>query len=360
MPPVRLLTKLPGRRFEPQSLERTLSDQEDLDVLCARREFTTAELFPPNAYYGNDQVVKAFAGLPADYALKIAIPHAVEAHYPPNFSRREDVPVAVYFAHGRDVLYRAMGIREVWGMASPYVLAAELCGAGTLPTRAGTLFFPTHSGADVRVRYDVERVADELLALPDEHQPVTVCVFWLDYLYGLHRPYEERGLRLVSAGHQADPQFLVRFYQLCKQHRFAMSNDVGTHCFYAIKAGCHYSQLDGPAEWDGLFIQPDDDPVHLGVRALFRQLSERPHTDQLTVVDRYLGTRHMRSRDDLAGMLGEAELLDKVGVARLRVAGGGRLAVSGPWWLRRRLRRFLKHSLRRLRGLVAPSPRTRA
>jgi hypothetical protein len=37
-----------------------------------------------------------------------------------------------------------------------------------------------------------------------------------------------------------DPRFLVRLHHLCSMHRYACSNELGSHLFYAVKAGCSY------------------------------------------------------------------------------------------------------------------------
>ena len=30
-------------------------------------------------------------------------------------------------------------------------------------------------------------------------QPFTVCIYWHDYEQGMHKPFEKRGMRIVSA-----------------------------------------------------------------------------------------------------------------------------------------------------------------
>ena len=59
------------------TLDETLAAQSDLDALCRGRALETREIFAPNAFYGNDYVLKAYCGWPADRPLKLIVPHGV-------------------------------------------------------------------------------------------------------------------------------------------------------------------------------------------------------------------------------------------------------------------------------------------
>lgn len=326
--------------FVPCSARDTEEAQADLASLCADRPFDPVELFAPNAYYGLARIVKAYAGAPEDRPLKIALPHGVECHTPRvgmNIGRREAVPVVGTYADGYARYYREQGNRAVWPIAHPLLYLQRMLAqrAEPSPERAGTIFFPTHSGLGnspgelVRSLFDLEGVLARLDAL----RPVTVCLYWVDLRHGLAEPYERAGMRVVSAGHMADPQFLARFVHLCAAHRYAASNDIGSHCFYAIAAGCEYRHLDAPSTWENSHIDTTDDPLYRETRELVSGLTERPAAEQAGVADRFLGARHLAGPEDVRAMIERAERVDRLGAwpARRRLA-----AITRP--LRARLR----------------------
>lgn len=208
--------------FRPRTLAETVADQEDLDALCAPRPVPpTEEPYPWNTAYGHDRIIKEYAGLPASYRLRIAMPHGVSYGKSSMFVPRESVPVLGYVREEERRRYRDLGVRgRLWPMALPYVYLLDLLAAELTepPVRQGTIFFPPHSGPQGAVVVDHQRIVAKLAELPAERHPVTVCVYHEDHHLGLHRPYLEAGFRVVSAGHSYDPVFLSRLHHLFTLH----------------------------------------------------------------------------------------------------------------------------------------------
>ena len=230
------------------TFEDVLEDQKDLDSLCADRELKTNEIFVGNAFYGNDRIIKEFAGFSEKYSLKFIIPHGVvlsrkfvwDAEVNSKLSS-----VMCYQENRIDTYKRRMGSgKYVFRGAAPFAYIPQLIDNKKKFKRTGTIFFPAHSTHYLTVEMDYELLAEKLANLEEIYQPVIVCLYWRDYNLGMSKIFESKGLRVVSAGHIYDPQFLFRFYHLCSSREYSACNQIGTHAFYAQYAGCKHFSID--------------------------------------------------------------------------------------------------------------------
>jgi hypothetical protein len=292
--------------MEPLTYAQAWRDQDDLDDVCRDRPLDTNEIIGQNTHYGNDRVIKTYAGVPADEALRIALPHGLElSHHPqdaPYYRSLARLPVIGYYAYDAVAHYRAFGIRNLlWPMAAPFVYASKMVDAGAPAERRGTIFFPSHSSEWHQPSQDFADLATRLAALPDIYQPVTVCVYFLDYRVGAHEPFLNSGLRVVSAGHGLDPQFLFRLWHLLRGHEYAASNDLGSSCYFAIHAGCKYFYLADRLTW----AREDerDDVRAAGALARLEQLSGQSYEQQRKEADRYLGPDNLLEPSELRRLL---------------------------------------------------------
>ncbi len=321
--------------MQPLTNAQAWRDQDDLDALCRDRPLHTREIIGQNAHYGNDWVIKLYAGLPSDEALRIALPHGLEfASDPQNqpyYRALARLPVIAYYVSDGVSHYRALGSRNLlWPMAAPFVYVARMCSEQVPGERRGTIFFPSHSIESYEPAQDFAELADRVLTLPGAHQPVTVCMYFRDFLRGHHEPFRERGLRVVSAGHVHDPQFLFRLRHLLVAHRFAVANDLGSSCYIAIHAGCTYVHLSDrlSAARSAHF----DDARAAAALARLEQLSGRGNGEQQNrEADRYLGTANLLDPDDLRALLSRAKQLDRWGLCVDRRARPLPLTVTRPW-----------------------------
>ncbi len=87
---------------------------------------------------------------------------------------------------------------------------------------------------------DYENIAIKLLKLDKKFFPITICIYWKDYLQGKHQSFIDHGFPVVSAGHIYDQNFLYRLSYLLSTYKFAASNIIGSSMFYAVHAGCSF------------------------------------------------------------------------------------------------------------------------
>ena len=304
------------------TLEETLASQKDLDSLCADRSLETNEIFQANAFYGNDLVLKEYAGLTQRYRLKVVIPHGIVLadDFVWKAEAKSLLPAILCYSSNRESMYMNATKKVIIRSASPFLYAAEMLKGQSQRERRGTIFFPAHSTHHVTAQMDFEAMADVLRHLGEEYQPVTVCLYWRDFNLGHHLPFQERGFPIVSAGHMYDPAFLFRFYHLCSTHRYAASNELGSQLFYSVKSGCSYFHLDKfetTSIAENRILERDTSKIPAATEAALKLLFSTPQpcttAEQMKTVDYYLGSGYLESSQGLRCQLLYAERLDKFG-----------------------------------------------
>lgn len=328
-------------------------DLAALEGLCADRKLVTCEVVYDNACYGIASIIKRWAGMPLDRPLMIALPHGVEGDAARPFSHHELVPVIASYRRDASRPYRAMPISRLWYMASPYVHVVSMLEGFGASRRKGSIFFPQHSITTYSVDYDVEYAIDQLRALPVAYQPVTICLYWVDVLRGMHRAYIDAGFDVTSCGHMYDPLFLYRMHRLCANHKFTIHHDFGSAVVFSIKSGCRAVVIDGKPRWlaTGDWNVPDPNFERENrmsrERDMVHRMAEMSTDAQLAWADQMLGTSLLRSRDETAAMIRRAERLDRFGCFAERGLTGRRNPLTMPTMYRRAARRVVPMSVRR-------------
>ncbi|MBE8998100.1 glycosyltransferase [Nostoc sp. LEGE 12447] len=306
------------------TIEDVLASQKDLNRLCAERPLQTHEVFFGNSFYGMDFTIKKYVNFSEKYPLKVLLVHGPDLSNNHLWQAEIESPllnIYCYPSYREDVYINAVKncetTKKIIPAASPFLYATEILKKEPKPKRSGTIFFPSHSTGYVTVQMDFEALAEKLIHLDDEYQPVTVCLYWKDFNLGRHIPFQKRGIQIVSAGHVFDPNFLFRFYHLCSMYRYACGNELGTHIFYSIKSGCSYFHLNSiestyTAESEALlkhdiaYTPPDRE---LALKSLFAEPQPQTTPAQMAIVDYYLGANNFKSSSELSQELIDAELL---------------------------------------------------
>jgi len=303
------------------TLEQTLEQQKNLNQLCADRPQKTSEFFAGNAFYGIDLIIKKYANLSPNYPLKAIVPHGVNLSDDKVWEAELQSLLPTIWAYPP---YRVKSYlkqlpndyprKQVIPAVSPFLYLIELLKNQPKPKRQGTIFFPFHSTHHIIVKMDDESLAEKLEQLPDTLKPITVCIYWKDYHLGRHIPFEKRGIRVVSAGHIYDPDFLFRFYHLCSLHQYASSNGLGSHLFYAVKAGCAYFQLNQAPDYelqgDDKFLRhfaPPSEMREEQLQKLFTTVAPETTPEQIAIVDEYLGAKFWLSPEQMRSQIFAAE-----------------------------------------------------
>lgn len=296
------------------TLDETLAQQKDLERLCQEPPEGNVEIFHGNAFYGIDRILKTYADLPLDYSLKGSVPHGVYLAGSSVWLKEifSSLPAAFYLSEHHRKNYEAnlkkhQVRKRLYPISSPFLYLIDLYKEEPKPERKGTLFFLSHSTHHITATSDYQFIIDQLKKLEPKYHPITLCLYWRDYQLGHHKPFETEGFRIVSAGHMYDPLFMPRLYHLISMHQYAAGNDISSHVFYAVKAGCSYFHIDS-----GNIVRTAEDPKRLSltmgdtdaqrisqIKSLFQQPSDSITAEQMELVDYYMGTQYFQSPNDL-------------------------------------------------------------
>ena len=228
-------------------------DQGDLAKICRKPEITLPELSGTNRGYGMGTLYREYAGLPDDEPLCFSADHGVPLD--PDFEDHVDfdhgLPTFIAAYPERVEAFLRRGKPRVVHGAFPIHYARALLERNPNwqppATRRGTVAFPRKSAGNIDRSFDFERFAQWLADLPEEFQPVTVCIYWMDFLRDRHLPYARRGIPVVTCGNFFDTQFLHRFIDLCSRVKYACGNDVASSYPLSVLCGCQYFHVDvGP------------------------------------------------------------------------------------------------------------------
>ena len=288
------------------TLEDTLDEQKDLARLCANRGNPSVDIFSPNGHYGTGDVYKTYADLPLTIPLNGVVPHGVELD--PDWIWYEEiispVPYIYCYPEFRQSIYRRHTDKKVILSTSPFIYVVDMLKGQPKPIREGTLFFPSHSTEHIIVQQDYNNLAKRLLALNKKYQPVHVCIYWKDYLLGAAKPFQDRGIPIVSAGHIYDRLFLYRLYHLLSQYQYMADNELGTQLFYGIKAGCAHLHIDfkctrlaPKAVLKRDFSFKKSYEHQRNIARVFNQ--QTPTSEQKELADYYLGAAYFKTREEL-------------------------------------------------------------
>lgn len=325
---------------DSEKAARFEAEQDDLDSLCANRPLQTLEAWPENDYYGIASTLRRYAGVPSGRSIKAVVPHGVymNDHLLADAERNALLPAALVFPPYREALYRNPGGMVVVPSAAPFVYASRLINAPA--ERRGTLYYPTHSLPGVAVKMDFDAIAEELLGWPEHMKPVSVSVYWHDYLLGNHLPFTTRGIRVVSAGHMFDPDFLLRQAHLLKQHKYVASNSLGSHAFYATHAGCLFLLVEQQYAYSGSeediaakivsALSSERLRARRYIRKVFSVVSDHIDDERLRISDYHLGTKFALQPEQLADLIDWLDRLDRFGGSVLVFDCGKRFGVSNP------------------------------
>jgi hypothetical protein len=222
--------------------------QDDLARICSPPENLREEYYSPNTFYGIGSVFRRYGSLPDEGPLPFVADPIVpwRADEPHKWDLRRGLPVFLAATTDRARVYEAReGAPKAVPVGFAFLYAMRLYERlhgrwRNDATRKGTIVFPHKSTELTRRDFDRATFARWLAGLPQEFQPVYINIYWQDYLHGHHREFEDAGLRVVSCGHRRSEDFLLRFYDLCRQFKYSCANAFASSMPLSVLSGCHF------------------------------------------------------------------------------------------------------------------------
>lgn len=158
-----------------------------------------------------------------------ALPNALESDL------KVKKPLMLVFSKRREQAWKRKSKSPVKIMGVPFILYKNLMNLKPAANRSGTVVFPSHSTYDLKAEFDIKGFCQSLERLPKKFHPVTICLFWVDYI-DKAATYRGLGYNVVTAGPRFTNslKFVSNFYKILSEHEYSCSNEVGSYTFYAV------------------------------------------------------------------------------------------------------------------------------
>lgn len=190
--------------------------------------------------YGFNIIIKKYAEFPLLLPLPCHMSHGWTALSDPLKSDlKTKKPLMMVINKRRETAWRKKSKIPVVIMGSPFIHYKNAHKIVQRPNASGTIVFPSHSTPYIKSQFSRKEYCKVLKNLPSEFHPITVCLFWLDYIEPEANIYRKMGFKVVTAGPKLAESlsFVKNFYSLLSKHKYATSNEVGSYTFYAVDMG---------------------------------------------------------------------------------------------------------------------------
>ncbi|MDR0680864.1 MAG: hypothetical protein LBG15_03275 [Dysgonamonadaceae bacterium] len=226
----------------------------------ANPRFITPKHFSSVCHYGNYKAIAKLKNSRFNFITEY-LEHGISF-----YCRPEDVALEGYanrlclkriytFGNVRkstlDAFYNMHNLRRKVIAIGPYIKGAEFFKTqkelDLLKQKYGKilLVFPSHSIKTIHAKYDEADLMKEIFRIENDFDMIFICLYWKDILDKQrllsYEKYISDKIKIVSAGHSSDPNFLSRLKDLIWLSDVTMSNNIGTHLGYSICMGkAHY------------------------------------------------------------------------------------------------------------------------
>jgi hypothetical protein len=222
--------------------------------------------------YGFNIIIKDYAKFPHYLPLPCHMEHGWAVN---QGAIKSDLvtnkPLMLVFSKRRVKAWKKYSKIPVVIIGSPFVHYKLKHNIVTKSDARGTVVFPGHSTYFVKNIFSIEGYCLELKQLPKMYHPITICLFWLDYIDKSSDIYRQMGFEVVTAGYKITNSldFVKNFYDILSSHKYATSNDIGSHVFYAIDMGIPFF-LTGKST---VLVNKKGQDVNIGIKT---KISEYP------------------------------------------------------------------------------------
>lgn len=189
-------------------------------------------------FYGLDTLIRDYAGLPANVPLLCHFDHGWSP-LPEAYDLMTDEPLMLVMSRRRLQAWNKISSIPGAIIGSPFVHYRKSRQIEKNAAARGTIAFPAHSTQLTESIFDIDEYCQQLLSLPIEYHPITICLHFHDLARKRDEIYKKYGFKIVTAGPPAVSgfEFVEKFYEILRNHKYATSNQVGTYSFYAVEMG---------------------------------------------------------------------------------------------------------------------------
>ena len=222
-----------------------------------------------------------------------------------------DAPCMFYHSPRLADEWKKHSDRPSYNLYSPNVFYRRKNKIEKSPDAKGTIAFPAHTTPIIDDLSNMEEYIQKLKNLPDEFQPVSICLYYQDILRGKHKIFLEHNFPVYTAGYLEDQRFISRFYNILKNFKYATSNEVGSYIYYAVEMGIPFSIYGDPPKyfnesnicWPLGELDYNIYPEYTRIYNLFDGLNLEISHEQKEYIEINLGLRYGISRFKMAYIL---------------------------------------------------------
>lgn len=226
------MTKFDYKGYSEEKLFRLCNKRVKKGV--AKWQYWTSEVYSQGRHYRRYGFYPVFLPLfvysdhgPAD---TLVYPHEI----------KNDAEAMLVIDNRKVLKYKEQSQKPCYSVISPLVWYRRQ--NKIIPTDAkGTLAFPSHSTPEIECEFDIPQYIEQLKALPEEMQPVCVCLHMHDINKGQHKIFLEHGIPVYTAGSAFDVRFAQRYYDILKHFKYSTSNMIGSYVYYSVEMGIPFS-----------------------------------------------------------------------------------------------------------------------
>jgi hypothetical protein len=269
-----------------------------------------------NSIYGFNAIISEYAGCPLMLTLSCRYQHGWTPLTAANpYDLLTDKPLMLVFSKRRLQAWNEASNIPAAIMGAPFVHYRRLRQIEKDIDANGTVVFPSHSTELIDAVFDIDGYCQQLKNLPIEFHPITICLHDNDLARKKDVIYKKYGFNIVTAGPKYVPgfEFVQKFYEILRSHKYATSNQVGSYAFYAVEMGIPFFILGEPAvmENSGEELMPSkycilDYPMGAFATKMFQGPTQVISEKQKNFVEEELGVHDCLSGIELRQLLLES------------------------------------------------------
>lgn len=296
-------------------------DLSNMNVLLRKDYFRSNEIYICNNFYGINNQIKKYANY--NKSIKAPIEHGV---YFNNFISDNEwvnsgLPGIITFGNYRYETLRKSSEKPIFQIG-PYIHYVDnLYNDDELQNIKRKLgknitVFPTHSIDDDKISYDVNQLCSEIenIKLKFNCNSITICLYWRDIEIGINKIYQDKGYKVVCAGHRNNPNFLSNLKSIILLSDITISNGLGTHlgyCLYLKKPHIIIKQdkyrqkvYDNPEKYEKIFISEIEE-----IENYFIEQNEIINNKQISIMNKYWGAEKVRTKEEMKAILNILDII---------------------------------------------------
>lgn len=252
--------------YEQSIVNRSNLRIEDFIELAKDLPLVSKEYTVENDFYGNANAIRNRFNLAYNEKIEGYIEHGVYLGGTIAKSQLKYFPFETIYTFGRyrkkylERYIKKHSLKKKIIEVGPYILFSpnyydeEKISRLKLNYGKTLLLFPSHSIEGVSSKFDQNLLIDEILKIKTKYcfQTIVVCMYWKDILEEKYIAYQERGFKIMCAGHRSDVNFLSRLKTIISLSDMTVSNQIGTHIGYCIALGKPHYLISQNIQYSGI------------------------------------------------------------------------------------------------------------